>query len=458
MIKIIPFPYDFMPNLSYDNILKEYELKIIYYNYKLFAQKVIDIYKVLEEQFYFANIELEIVHNNYNDPFIARFSIKYDYDFSPIFYGNCQYCGKNTIILPYYNNSSYNFEWYCDNCYPVCNHCRYGIDPYNEFYVFNDEFYCREHIPRCYNCNTILSDDNWVYSEYYDDFLCPDCANYCPNCDNYYTSEDFCHECGYCLECCDCSNEDIRSYDYKPKEYHFYRLKRENPFYMGIELEVEANSDRYNIIECMRDLIDKENLYYFKHDGSLDSLKGIEIVFHPCTIRFLTKIVNIREVLKELRKIATSWNNGRCGIHIHIERDKFSDIEKRKMILFSSKCRDFIKRFSGRTSEQIMDWCKFYSIDEYKKIDFDCIGDRYKVINFTNRNTIEFRIFRGTLNEKRFIAFLRFVKVFCEYIKLVGIGYLANNISTKIWKDFCNFVKKNYPQLFEFFKEKGLVL
>ena len=49
------------------------------------------------------------------------------------------------------------------------------------------------------------------------------------------------------------------------------------------------------------------------------------------------------------------------------------------------------------------------------------LGDRHVAINLTNENTIEFRIFRGTLNPKRFLATLQFVDALCHFVKVVSM-------------------------------------
>ena len=43
--------------------------------------------------------------------------------------------------------------------------------------------------------------------------------------------------------------------------------------------------------------------------------------------------------------------------------------------------------------------------------------DRYHAINLTNRNTIEFRMFRGTLNIETFFATLQLVDNIVRYVK-----------------------------------------
>jgi hypothetical protein len=70
-------------------------------------------------------------------------------------------------------------------------------------------------------------------------------------------------------------------------------------------------------------------------------------------------------------------------------------------------------KFSRRTEESINRWASRYGIadnteETYKKAKSKGLG-RYVAVNITNCNTIEFRMFRGTLRYKTFIATLQLV-------------------------------------------------
>ena len=75
---------------------------------------------------------------------------------------------------------------------------------------------------------------------------------------------------------------------------------------------------------------------------------------------------------------------------------------------------------------------------------------RYQAINLQNDKTVEFRIFKGTLKYRTFIASLQFVKVISEYAKTVKL----NDIPTTQWSDI--FMSSNYGELRSYMEEKEL--
>ena len=74
---------------------------------------------------------------------------------------------------------------------------------------------------------------------------------------------------------------------------------------------------------------------------------------------------------------------------------------------------------------------------------------RYQAINNENDNTIEFRLFRGTLKYNTFVATLQLVKFICEYVNTNDIKNCRRlNLSQ------CDF--SNYPELVTYIAERDL--
>ena len=76
---------------------------------------------------------------------------------------------------------------------------------------------------------------------------------------------------------------------------------------------------------------------------------------------------------------------------------------------------------------------------------------RYKAINLMNSETIEFRLFRGTLNFNTFIASLQFVVVIASFVKSIKL----NDIFTVNWSDVFDCVK--FAELKEYLVAKNLI-
>ena len=104
-----------------------------------------------------------------------------------------------------------------------------------------------------------------------------------------------------------------------------------------------------------------------------------------------------------------------------------------------------------------MRWASRYGIhttakETYKSAKEKYAG-RYVAVNLENANTIEIRIFRGTLNYKTFIATLQLVEEICNNATYFDDGYFEK----LSWSDFVkNINEKKKPELVEYLKTKQL--
>ena len=77
---------------------------------------------------------------------------------------------------------------------------------------------------------------------------------------------------------------------------------------------------------------------------------------------------------------------------------------------------------------------------------------RYSAVNLCNRNTIEFRLFRGTLKLNTFIATLQIVNRICD----VAFALSDEEIQGLSWSDFVAAVTE--PELIQYLKERRLYI
>lgn len=311
-------------------------------------------------------------------------------------------------------------------------------------------------ISYCEDCNEYHYDDNMVYIEDVHTYVCESCARNgdyfkCHDCGNWYTTEytnscyngDF-YVCNRCVdnytyvECCDtyigdgyaCYNEEDDCY-YCEEHYHENRdicdyhgfnnwqkqtLENENPPYcIGFELEIENTHHNYDNSELARFV---KNTYpvICSRDGSIDY--GFEIVSHPLSYNYIVENQDkLKTMLSGLQeKGCESHNPGTCGLHFHVTHPHDDDIIDRIILIMETYKQELIT-FSRRTSGQIEQWCKFLSDikegEDCKSLYFikknKEISTRYMALNLTNYNTIEFRLFRGTLNFDTFMASVELV-------------------------------------------------
>ena len=81
--------------------------------------------------------------------------------------------------------------------------------------------------------------------------------------------------------------------------------------------------------------------------------------------------------------------------------------------------------------------------------------DRYTGVNLTNSDTIEFRIFRGTLRYQTILAALQLVDEICR-AALVMSDYSIKEMS---WSDFVGNLESSVcPELIEYLKSRRLYI
>lgn len=322
----------------------------------------------------------------------------------------CQDCVENNTNISYCSNCE---QWhYSDNMYYVndlddcvCEDC---INNGDYFHCHEcGEYYSNDDSNSCYNGEYFVCDrcrDNYyTYVDCCGTYVQSDYAYYNEDDDNYYCEEHY-HE-----------NTDIYGY-HQFNDWQKQTLENENPpFCIGFELEVE-NTSRQHYNDDVASIVKRKFPVICSNDGSLDY--GFEIVSHPLSYKYIIenqdKLEDMLDTLKD--KGFESHNPGTCGLHFHITHPHNDDIIDRIILIMETYKQELIT-FSRRTSSQIESWCKFLS--DIKE-EGDCkslyfikknkeTSTRYMALNLTNYNTIEFRIFRGTLNFDTFMASVELV-------------------------------------------------
>jgi hypothetical protein len=319
----------------------------------------------------------------------------------------------------------------------ICEHC------FNDHYFSCDNCSNNHHIDNCYELNG---------SNY-----CRECYDQrgteCSECGHSYNLEDMnCDEENNSYVCDACHNSCIRSARYKPK-YHYYSTPIDDKLFIGIELEIESSNSLNALAE---EVIEKGvGMFYCKNDGSLQH--GFEIVSHPRTLEHWRKNKTIMEqIITHLKQNkTTSYDNKRCGLHIHLNRKCIADSDIYKMHRFFNVNSTQIYKFSRRTKEQISRWC---NIVPYKSkvsaikdgyYDFPR-GNKYLAVNSCHSSTVEIRIFRGTLNYNRLYACLQFCHSIVYFVK----EYSISSIEYNSWDKYIDYLKRHqeYNHLLTFLK------
>lgn len=350
----------------------------------------------------------------------------------------CRVCGaafpEDELILM-------DDELICETCLEeetvVCSDC--GTRIWNEQDAGSSELHlCQRCFDRgyttCERCGAVVSYDDAFYLDDEDDYP------YCESCYNQ-------------LNC-----RAIHDYGYRPEPI-FYGTP---PRYFGVELEIdgagEINRNAEKILAIGNRDLDR---VYCKHDGSLTD--GFEIVSHPATLECHTKDFPWAQMMKQAIQLGYSSHKAEtCGLHVHISREAFGEsvLEQEasiaRLLFFVEKNWNELLKFSRRTNRQLERWAARYSYKDTPKEMMDQAKNhrlgRYTCVNLTNANTIEIRIFRGTLKYNTFLATLQLVNRLCD----VAIFMSDAELYAMSWTDFTAGITE--PELIQYLKERRLYL
>ncbi len=297
--------------------------------------------------------------------------------------------------------------------------------------------------------------------------ICDQCS------DNYY----YCVDCGvivdgdraewigdnpYCRDCAENHLSVIRDYHFKPCPVFLGNTPTDE--YMGVELEIDRGSHRE---ECAQDILHEgEGFVYIKEDGSLEN-EGMEIVTHPATLDYHMRHMPWEAMTDIARHYDyRSHNTSTCGLHVHVSRTFFGfDCDRQDltiakiMLIFDKFWNTHIVKFSRRDYSALERWADKPDANICKTdTDIDAIGKaydvgrkgRYQAINLRNENTIEFRIFRGTLRRDTIIATLEWIHVLIEYCKKTSLS----DLWSVTWENL--FRNTGYTELNDYLNRRGL--
>ena len=221
---------------------------------------------------------------------------------------------------------------------------------------------------------------------------------------------------------------------------------RNNALHMGFELEVDTDDidntafDRDEAVDTLEDILD--DFVTYEEDGSLH--EGFEIISQPATSEYIqhTKAEDLKRAFRGLS--AGGWRSHdirSCGLHVHCDKVFFGTEEQldsacAKILYLMGKFKENFTKFSRRTLRQLEDWASFYDMEEKTPEQIvqdnkEGYGDRYRCLNLTNDNTIEFRLWRGTLRWETFLATILFTERVCTIAKTTQTVDLAD----MTWED-----------------------
>lgn len=250
--------------------------------------------------------------------------------------------------------------------------------------------YCGEECDRDSACSV----DNYRYCE-----RCTERhAFWCDSCDGY-------HEDGHD----DCSQDGV--YYSEPNRFKYLHEPEEAPhkgLYLGteLEMEVEEGDSRYDLSRRLN-----RPWNFTKDDGSLNY--GIELVTHPFTPLWLSKHeTEFKDVLRVAQLGARARSS--CGMHVHMSRSAMSKLHIYKILKLVYENASFFRTISGRTS---FNYCETRPETRLARKAKGMELRRYQAVNLCPPDTIEVRLFAGTLKWERVAANLQLCHALWAYTK-----------------------------------------
>jgi len=227
---------------------------------------------------------------------------------------------------------------------------------------------------------------------------------------------------------------------------------------MGFELEVDEGRDASATARQVLTEVGRKHLY-IKSDGSLNG-ESFEQVTHPATINYYLAQRERYEKLLTIPKAHgfKSHDTGHCGLHVHVDRafvGHDTDEGVRKVIFVAEKFFPEIFLFSRRQEKSQQEWAARWlePLDAALMTaqDLDTMfasglgdGNRRKMVNIQRAPTLEFRIFRGTLNKTTFWATLELV----NNLVCLSKATPRDKLDALTWHDVVHF--REFPELIDY--------
>lgn len=326
----------------------------------------------------------------------------------------------------------------------------------DKYYEFNGKIYCesyyKEHFKKCQVSNEVYHIDDMVKVEdgyVHKDNLTDEYVK-CDNCEVYHKKENM-YKFGDVSVCKKCIQSKAQGTVMGYHDFEDWEIKTtdKDGIYksipVGFELEVErvrVDRDFSNDVAAYIAKQKTKGLAVFERDGSLSN--GFEIITHPMTMGYLKSnaMDKFKDMCEFLTEIGYSSEPSSCGLHFHVskkalktsQRSQDEVIDNIVLIVetFKEEIYKFARRSSNRYSRYLTESSDLVTLKTVKIKKQKSRDERYDAVNLTNRNTIEFRFFRGTLNFETLMASFEFVNNVVNIAKYREIDGLR-------WEDIINY-------------------
>lgn len=298
---------------------------------------------------------------------------------------------------------------------------------------------------------------------------CHDSASRCNRCGDikkYTHAIDDAASYGLCWNCF--KNEEVYRWDFKPRNWQAQIGENDGGriLLFGIENEASLRNQPAAFVTAAR-----ESNCYVKDDGSVTGC-GVEIVTNPMTLDIVRdSFYKNMQLIYDNERTDNRVRADRlasCGLHVHMPQNAFDGpahiyqyaiLMKSELARFVSKRRS--KYWNSRTAASR--YCRetnFATETLQKKwftgnVQTGYDSNRYSHVNICHNNTVETRIFQGTINPRRVIKAVEFCKLIFDVTKNKGYSETPSIDRTLL---YAKQWAKDFPMLMEDlvrFEERG---
>lgn len=376
----------------------------------------------------------------------------------------CECCGRVVRLDEVFEvRGRYGEEYVCEDCqdshFTQCAECGEYVR-YDDITSHDGDNYCTDCFDACFsgcsNCGQDVRDNDIIFDEITEEYFCTYCYN---ELQNERTSV-------------------IHPYhSNKRPELDFHRTTSDlpNPLYFGVELEIDGGGEDNDKARTILEDLGTEHAFA-EHDGSLNN--GFEIVTQPFTYKYYSETLsqNFSRAMTTAAELGyRSHDTTTCGLHVHVGRnglgstpeERDDTITKIWLLMYRFRCELIL--FSRRTKGNLDRWAALPELKDLGETDYlevlgsnlpdlklklkqNGVRDRYKALNLRNSNTIEFRLFRGTLKHSTLTATLQFVHNLCA----VAMALTGTDVLSITWEQLHTLLCLDAPELREYMKARGV--
>ena len=273
----------------------------------------------------------------------------------------------------------------------------------------------------CQGCGALATHTHGVCGDCYRCYdACCSCW-YCESCSESHPEHvQGCGECNSCLDACTCSDDEIiKDYGTEAPKYLGFQGSPADGLFLGVELEVEVHAGhREDSAESWLEHNGEWSICC--EDGSLNQAPGYEIKTAPMSLELHQQRWAGALAREAWANKVKSCNTTTCGLHVHVSRAPLSPLTIGKIVCFmnSDASVPFVVALAGRKKFYNGDYDKGKAVKSTAALEKSATEfprTRYEAVNLCNADTIEFRVFKGTVNTTHVLADIEFCEALVRW-------------------------------------------